>query len=180
MYQCYCNILHLKLTYFFFSSLYCLFNVFPRERGTATGHVIVTDSENKPVRTIPLTLLAVGTSVSTQIGTTNDGITAPLLIVRDFTELDAAHAKGLVKDSIVLYNYVYTLYSDTVAYRSQGAKRAEAYGAKGVLIRSVCPFSLNTPHTGTMSDSGIPAACVTIENAELLERLVKNGNQVHQ
>ncbi len=48
-----------------------------------------------------------------------------------------------------------------------------------MLVRSVTPVSLSTPHTGALqytdSDPKIPAAAVTIEVAESLARLYKSG-----
>ena len=52
---------------------------------------------------------------------------------------------------------------------TQGAAVASRYGAVASLTRSITPFSLNTPHTGSMSYAGaateIPAAAITIEGA---------------
>jgi len=68
-----------------------------------------------------------------------------------------------------------------VEYRSSGAIKAAELGAVAVLIRSVTPFSLYTPHTGMMSYAEnvtkIPAACITVEDATLLRRLANRGNE---
>lgn len=72
-----------------------------------------------------------------------------------------------------------TGYGETVKIRSMGAVEAAKVGAKAVLIRSVTASSLRTPHTGMMRyDDGvakIPAAAVTLEDAELLARLAAQG-----
>jgi carboxypeptidase Q len=55
--------------------------------------------------------------------------------------------------------------------RFEGAVRAAAYGAVATLLRSVAPFSLATPHTGSMDPAPIPAAAITHEDADMLARL---------
>lgn len=84
-----------------------------------------------------------------------------------------------VSGKIVVYNQPYVSYSETVVYRSSGASEASKYGAAAALIRSITPFSLNTPHTGhqTYADGvkKIPAACITVEDAEMLNRMYDRG-----
>jgi carboxypeptidase Q len=70
-------------------------------------------------------------------------------------------------------------YRDAVPIRTSGASEAGKVGAKAVLIRSVTASSLRTPHTGavryTDGVAKIPAAAVTLEDAELLTRLAAQG-----
>lgn len=114
------------------------------------------------------------------IGTPPEGIEAEVLVVSDFAELDrrASEAKG----RIVVYDAPFTSYGQTVRYRTQGASAAARHGAVAVLVRSVTPHSLYTPHTGTMTyDSTaprIPAAAITVEDALLLHRLQDSGQRV--
>jgi carboxypeptidase Q len=72
-----------------------------------------------------------------------------------------------------------TGYRDTVEIRTRGASAAARVGAKAVLVRSVTASSLRTPHTGAMRYAEdapkIPAAAVTLEDAELLARLAAQG-----
>lgn len=84
-----------------------------------------------------------------------------------------------VKGKIVVYNQPYVSYAETVVYRTKGASEASKNGAVAALIRSITPFSLNTPHTGQQDYIDgvpkIPVACITVEDAELLDRLYKRG-----
>jgi len=107
------------------------------------------------------------------LGTPRGGITADVLVVKDFNELAARASE--VPGKIVLYNAPYVSYTETGVYRRIGAQEAEKYGAVGVLVRSIGPFSLYTPHTGNMEPSNIPAAAVTIEDSELMQRFQDRG-----
>src|SRR5512138_2025784 len=111
------------------------------------------------------------------IGTPPEGIEADLLVVRDFQELDAAAPR--VKGRIVLFNAPFTNYGETVQYRSAGPSRAAALGAVAALVRSVGPPGLRTPHTGALRYADgvreIPAAAVTVEDAERLQRMQDRG-----
>lgn len=50
------------------------------------------------------------------------------------------------------------------------------------MIRSVTPFSLNTPHTGWQdyddNTKKIPTACITAEDAHMLRRMQKRGDKI--
>jgi carboxypeptidase Q len=128
-----------------------------------------------------LHLLGLGGSVSTPKG----GVTAPLVVVHDWNELEAK--KESVKGAIVLFDVPMPAYTDkdgpgygkVVGYRGGGASAAAKLGAVGMLMRSVTARSLSTPHTGAMGYAdGVPkiaAAAVTVEDAELLDRLAKRG-----
>ena len=83
------------------------------------------------------------------------------------------------KGKIVVYNEEFVSYGVTVRYRSRGASMAAKYGAVAALIRSVTPKSINSPHTGWQSYEKdvkkIPAACITIEDAQMLRRMQDRG-----
>ena len=121
-----------------------------------------------------LMMLGLGNSV----GTPPEGITAPAVVVRNFDELDKLGEQ--LRGKIVVYNVPFTDYGATVQYRSNGASRAARYGALAAIVRSVTPVSLHTPHTGAMvydeRQPKIPTAAVTIEGAELLQRLHDRGD----
>jgi carboxypeptidase Q len=125
-----------------------------------------------PVRH-PLVMLGLGNSV----GTPPAGIEAEAVVVRSFEELDSRGAA--LKGKIVIYNVPWTGYGDTVRYRSSGASRAAAHGAIGMLLRSVGQPGLRTPHTGALSyapdQPRIPAAAITNEDADRLQRLQDRG-----
>ncbi|MHB1170573.1 MAG: M20/M25/M40 family metallo-hydrolase, partial [Longimicrobiales bacterium] len=123
-----------------------------------------------------LPMLGLGGSIATP----PEGITAEVLVVGSFDELEqrAAEARG----RIVLFDVPFTTYGETVRYRSQGAIAAARAGAVASLIRSVTPYSMKTPHTGGMSYSDdvprIPHAAITVEDAMLLHRMQERGERV--
>lgn len=86
-----------------------------------------------------------------------------------------------VRGKIVVYNEKYVSYGETVQYRGQGASEASKYGALATLIRSITPFSINSPHTGMQwyqdNVTKIPTACMTIEDAEMLQRMQDRGGK---
>lgn len=128
-----------------------------------------------PVRA-PLVVLGLGNSV----GTPAQGIEADLIVVKDWGDLDARAAD--VKGRIVLFNVPYTNYGETVQYRGSGASRAARHGAVAMLLRSVGPTGLRTPHTGALryADDApqIPAAAIPTEDADRLQRMVDRGTRV--
>jgi hypothetical protein len=118
----------------------------------------------------PLHMLGLGMSV----GTPPEGITAEVVAVNDFSELDKLGADK-VRGRIVLYNEPYQGYWPTVSYRRTGASRAAALGAVAVLVRSVTPLAMQIPHTGEMryddAQPRIPAAAVSPEDAMMMALL---------
>ncbi len=127
-------------------------------------------------RPYPLVMLGLGNSV----GTPPDGIEAEVLVVGSFQELEQASAK--VKGRVVLFNVPFTTYGETVQYRANGPSRAASMGAVAVLVRSVGPAGLRLPHTGSLRYSAdapqIPAAAITVEDAEMLQRMQNRGTTV--
>ena len=127
-------------------------------------------------RTIDLPMLGLGGSV----GTPSEGLQAEVLVVNSFKELHrkAKQAKG----KIILYNVPFTTYGKTVRYRMQGAIEAAKVGAVASLIRSVGPYSMKTPHTGTSNYADgipkIPHAAITTEHASLLQRMHDRGEKI--
>jgi carboxypeptidase Q len=123
-----------------------------------------------------LPMLGLGGSIGTPPG----GIRAEVLVVSTFDELEAradeAHGR------IVLFDAPFTTYGQTVRYRSAGASAAAKVGAVASLIRSVTPYSQQTPHTGQMRyEEGvrkIPHAAITVEDAEMLHRMQDRGQRI--
>jgi carboxypeptidase Q len=124
-------------------------------------------------RSMRLSMLGLGNSV----GTPPEGVTAEAVVVRSFDELESLGER--VRGKVVVYNVPFTNYGQTVAYRGVGASRAAKYGAVAAIVRSVTPVSLQTPHTGSLryleDMPRIPAAAVTIEGAETLQRMHDRG-----
>eukprot|EP01119_Soliformovum_irregulare_P012072 TRINITY_DN3110_c0_g1_i1.p1 TRINITY_DN3110_c0_g1~~TRINITY_DN3110_c0_g1_i1.p1 ORF type:complete len:479 (+),score=139.75 TRINITY_DN3110_c0_g1_i1:72-1508(+) len=137
-------------------------------------------NEESLVMTAPrhhkMALLGLGTT----IGTGPAGIEGEVLVVTSFDELSkrASEAKG----KIVVYNQPWVDYSTTVQYRGSGASAAAKVGAIAALVRSITPYSLYTPHTGSMYyQSGIPqipCAAITVEDAEMMWRMQNRGQKI--
>jgi hypothetical protein len=127
-------------------------------------------------RELDLPMLGLGTSIGTQ-NLTDGSLTAEAIVVRTFDELRARAAAdpASVAGKIVVFNQEYRGYGPTVGYRYGGAAAAAKLGAAAVLVRSVAPFSLRTPHAGAQAyEAGvrrIPAASITVEDALMLARM---------
>ena len=131
----------------------------------------------------PLAVLALGNSA----GTDSKGITAPILLINSFEDLE--QKKDEIKGKIVFYNYKFNPklieafygYGDAVRYRGAGASRAAKYGAVAVIIRSITNSTDNYPHTGAMSYDNaypkIPALAVGLWDADkIAETFYQNKN----
>ncbi|HEY0679802.1 MAG TPA: M20/M25/M40 family metallo-hydrolase [Chitinophagaceae bacterium] len=135
-------------------------------------------------KSFSLDVLALGNSN----GTGPKGLTAPVVLINNFDELEAR--KNDVKGKIVFYNYkfnpkfvrTFQAYGDAVRYRGQGPSRAARYGAAGVLVRSMTHAADNHPHTGGMNYNDsfpkIPALAVGIQDADKLAAAIQQSNDV--
>lgn len=123
-----------------------------------------------------LPMLGLGGSIATPPG----GVTADVMVVTSYDDLRARAAEA--RGRIVLYNVPFTVYGQTVAYRSGGAVAAARAGAVASLIRSVTPYSMRTPHTGGMAYNDsvprIPHAAITPEDADMIARMIARGERV--
>ncbi len=132
-----------------------------------------------------IVLCALGGSVATP----PEGLTAEVVVVRDFDELNSL-GKEKVAGKIVLFNEIYDkamaaeghggeAYGEAVVYRGDGPSAAARLGAVAALIRSVGSADYRLPHTGMTKYADdapkIPAGAVTAEDAELLVALAPQG-----
>jgi carboxypeptidase Q len=146
------------------------------QRGVETGEVTAPFKQK-------LILTALGGSPATPEG----GLEAEVV---EMASLEAMDAKGApaVKDKIVFFNKRMERGSEMLGYgyavdvRSKGPSRAARLGALGVLIRSIGTDHNRLPHTGAVDYVAevpkIPAAALAIPDAEMLERLVRQGKPV--
>jgi carboxypeptidase Q len=132
-----------------------------------------------------IVLCALGASVATPA----EGLTADVVVVRDFDELDAL-GRDKIAGKIVLFNYRFDkqmaaenrageAYSQAVKYRAEAPTAAGRLGAAAALVRSVGGAEYRLPHTGETDYKPdapkIPAAAVTAEDADLIAALVPEG-----
>jgi Zn-dependent M28 family amino/carboxypeptidase len=90
------------------------------------------------------------------VGTDRNGITAPVIEVKELNKIDSLKEK--VKGKIVFINEpmderlisTFPAYGKAVGKRVFGAIKAAQYGAVGVIIRSITTKFDNVPHTGVM------------------------------
>jgi hypothetical protein len=124
-----------------------------------------------------LSILGLGMSV----GTPKGGITAPVVVVRSFEELEGL-GPGKVEGRIVAFAPEWEGYGRTVRYRGAGAPAAAKLGARAALVRSATGRSIASPHTGSVNYQDgvpkIPAASITVEDAEWLKRMAAAGETV--
>src|SRR5438552_2567855 len=132
-----------------------------------------------------IVLCALGASVATP----PDGITAEVVVAKNFDELKAL-PRDKVAGKIVLFNYPFDkqmaaegrggeAYGEAVVYRGDGPSAAARQGAVACLIRSVGGADYRLPHTGQTNYADhapkIPAGAVTAEDADLMAALVRQG-----
>jgi carboxypeptidase Q len=129
------------------------------------------------------------TALGGSTATPEQGLTAPVVVVRDFAELERIGRSG-VAGKIVLFNNPFDrklaeagfgsqAYGQAVAYRGSGAIAAARFGAVAALVRSAGGSQNRLAHTGAMrydpSVPKIPAAAVSAEDAETIAHLAAQG-----
>ncbi len=121
-----------------------------------------------------LAVLGLGGTVGTE------GVEAPVAVVRDLDAMgpELAGRIALVDVPMPVTWPAVKGYGATNAARTRSARLAAEHGAVAVLVRSRTTRSLYTPHTGAMEPAPIPAAAVTVEDAEMIARLVESGREV--
>jgi Zn-dependent M28 family amino/carboxypeptidase len=138
-----------------------------------------------PGTTQKIVVAALGGSIATPA----EGLTAEVIVVNSFEELNAL-GREKVAGKIVLFNnkfdtemaasgYGFNAYAQAVGYRGGGAIAAARLGAIATLIRSVGGSQNRLVHTGAMrydpAVTQIPAATVSNEDAETMAYLAKMG-----
>jgi hypothetical protein len=128
---------------------------------------------------ISVPVAAIGGSIATP----TQGISAQVVEVKSFSELNRLGDKG--KGKIIFFNRpmdpklpnTFQAYMAAAIQRVQGATEAAKHGAVGALVRSLTMRIDDYPHTGLMQyDPGvtkIPAACISTRGANLLSELLK-------
>ena len=138
--------------------------------------------ETAPGKSTVMPICALGGSIATPSG----GLKAELIEVQSFDELDALGISK-VEGKIVFYNRpmqaelisTFNAYGGCVEQRYKGAEKAIAYGAVGVIVRSMNLRLDDLPHTGSMTygetpvSNRIPAAAISTNAAELLSAMLK-------
>lgn len=133
----------------------------------------------------PQSLVAVALGGS--IGTPDDGIEAPVVMVSDVDELRTLSGSDVAGKVVFFNRRMERLrdgsdYGRTVRNRGEGPAVAAGMGAVGVVIRSVGTSTTRVAHTGSMRYQGaiapIPAAALAHADADTLARQVETGRQV--
>ncbi len=117
-------------------------------------------------------------------GTGKKGITAGVVEVKSIKELDEL-GDAVIKGKIVFFNFAmnpafiqtFKAYSTSGVARRVGPSKAAAYGAVGVMVRSLASNFDDYPHTGATqyNDSfpKIPAVAISTNDAEWLSKQLK-------
>lgn len=149
-------------------------------RGTETAELL--DYPGRPANTAQkVVVTALGGSSATAPG----GLTAEVVVVRNFDQLNAL-SRNQIAGKIVLFNYPFDerkaeaghaldAYGEAVVYRGMGPRTAAQFGASAALVRSVGGADYRLPHTGYSAPALIPAGAVTAEDADLISHLAAQG-----
>ncbi|HET7787976.1 MAG TPA: M20/M25/M40 family metallo-hydrolase [Myxococcales bacterium] len=138
-------------------------------RGPESGEIL----PGRGVVGHPLALTALGNSVGGEVS-------AEVVEARSLDEV--AKLGAAARGRIVFLDHSMNTpdgYGKFIDLRVRGPSEAAKVGAAGVLVRSLATASFRSPHTGvTVYEEGvakIPAAAISTEDADLLDRLLRRG-----
>ena len=124
------------------------------------------------------------TALGNSIGTGSTGMSAQVIEVQNFAELERLGTKN-IEGKIIFFNrpFDYTkintfrAYGGAVNQRGRGAIEASKYGAIAVVVRSMASQIDDVPHTGSLRYEDdikpIPGVAVSTQGAELLSDVLK-------
>jgi hypothetical protein len=146
-------------------------------RGVETGEILSPHRQT-------LALTALGGSIGTPAG----GIEGEVFEAASLEDLEARAAAGQARGKIVFFDKKMERRADGAGYgravdvRGKGASAAAKLGAIAVVIRSIGTDHERLPHTGGMKYEAdapkIPAAALSIPDADLVERFLRDGEKV--
>jgi hypothetical protein len=128
------------------------------------------------------------TTLGGSIATPPEGITAEVIEVKSFDELNGLGDKA--KGKIVFFNrpmdrtqfQTFAAYGGAVDQRGSGATMAARAGGVAALVRSMTTRIDDSPHTGGMgyvdSVKKVPSAAISTRGAEYLSKLLAQGTPV--
>ncbi len=125
------------------------------------------------------------TALGNSTATPPSGITAEVVVVGSYSELNAL-GRDKVAGKIVLFNVPFDerlakmglsgeAYGTVTRYRGGAGEAAAKLGAVAVLVRAAGGADFRITHTGYSAPAGIPNASITAEDAVLIARLVVQG-----
>lgn len=129
----------------------------------------------------------VGVALGGSIGTTEEGIEAPVVAVETLDELKTLDRSEVEGKIVYIGSRMERLrtgggYSPAVAKRGSGWIEASKLGAVGLVIRSVGTDQNRIAHTGAMRSDDeakkIPSIAISNPDADLLERQLERGGPV--
>jgi len=143
--------------------------------------------QTAPGKSTTVPICALGGSVATPLG----GLKAGVIEVKSFEELEQL-GEEKIAGKIVFYNRpmqtellnTFQAYGGCVNQRYKGAEKAIAYGAVGVLVRSMNLRLDDYPHAGSMTygdvpvSKRIPAATISTNGAELLSTMLQLDSNI--
>ena len=125
-----------------------------------------------------MVMLGLGDSV----GTPPDGVQAQVMVVHNFERARRTRGRRREAGSCFFNVALHQLRRDSTLPIGRAVSCRAAMARWRVLVRSVGPAGLRTPHTGALQYSAdapkIPAAAITTEDADRIQRIAERGTPI--